>query len=147
MQVEVFGTFSLISFNLPWDKCSQWTTSLVGSDQPLLCCSKKQPWLLCRTRLLTELCVPLLPGCNKGKQCRGAPDPGGTCPAGSPAQTAAGFCPSRLAAGTTGPHQPGWPRWSAGQVSWERGWRGQQEEKQQESEATPHHTLIGWYAL
>lgn len=99
-------------------------TYLVGPDRLLVLRFInlfQQLSLLRRSQLLSDSGVPLPPGCHKGKQCRGAPHPGGTRPAGSPAQTAAGFCPSRLTAGTTGTHQPSWPRWSAGQVSWEEG--------------------------
>lgn len=111
-------------FNLTCDTCSQGTSYLVGSDTLLVLGFINLAFVVHKKTAVTDsltAAFPLLPGCYKGKQCRGAPDPGGTRPAGSPAQTAAGFCPSRLTAGTAGTHQPGGPRWSAGQVSWAEG--------------------------
>lgn len=111
--------------NLALDICSLWRSSRRPRQirtcqfcQSLHYCSKGKK----KKRNLSLLSsyhgvLSFLEGCHKGKQCRGAPDPGGAGPAGCPAQTAAGFCPSRLAAGTAGTHQPGRSRWSAGEVS------------------------------
>lgn len=69
----------------------------------------------------TDSCAPVSPGCHQRKQCGGAADPHGAGPAGGSAQTAAGVCAPRLAAGTSGSHQLGRPGWSLGQVRWEGG--------------------------